>query len=187
MRTDTLDRENIESKIETLVIKSKDYIDTRDESELTTLRNDLIHLKLKIETAIENDGHNLANIIVLKLLLSVIHKFTYSVKLMENLKSKTPLWREFDTTKMLDVLLPHLKALTKGEKWFENLDSRKLQEDYAFIESLDDQHKRILLTYLIQDWHNIDEVYNLLKIGETYNNIAEKLVSLSIVSNCLVK
>lgn len=178
-----LDRELIESKIETLVSKSKDYIDTRNEGELTSLRNDLIHLKLRLETAIESNGQNVSNLIALKLMLSIIHKFTNSVKLMENLKSKSPLCKEFDTTKMLDILLPHLKALAECDNSFDKLDTEGLEADYEFIESLEDQHKRVLLTYIIQDWHNIDEVYNLLRIGEIYKNIAEKLVNLSLIAS----
>ena len=89
---------------------------------------------------------------------------------------------EFDTQQMLDTLLPHIKTLAECKNWTDKLDTNKLEEDYAFIESLEDQHKRVLLTYLIQDWKNIDEVYTLLKIGETYKNISEKLVSLSLVS-----
>jgi hypothetical protein len=102
---------------------------------------------------------------------------------MENLKSKKPMCIDFDTKQMLDVLLPHIRILVENENWREKLDTKKLEDDYAYIESLEDQHKRVMLTYLIQDWHNIDEVINLLKIGELYKNIAEKLVSLSIVSN----
>jgi hypothetical protein len=183
MGTYILDRELIESKFETLVSKSKDYIDTRNEGELTSLRNDLIHLKLRLESAIESNGHNVSNLIALKLMLSIIHKFTNSVKLMENLKSKSPLCKEFDTTKMLDILLPHLKALAECDKWLDKLDTERLEADYEFIESLEDQHKRVLLTYIIQDWHNIDEVYNLLRIGEIYKNIAEKLVNLSLIAS----
>jgi len=178
-----LDRELIENSIETLVSKSKDYIDTRNEGELTSLRNDLIHLKLRLETAIESNGHNVRNLIALKLMLSIIHRFTNSVKLMENLKSKSPLCKEFDTTKMLDILLPHLKALAECDDSLDKLDTERLEADYEFIESLEDQHKRVLLTYIIQDWHNIDEVYSLLRIGEIYKNIAEKLVNLSLIAS----
>jgi hypothetical protein len=102
---------------------------------------------------------------------------------MENLKSKKPICTDFDTKQMLDVLLPHIRILVDNGNWREKLDTKKLEEDYAYIESLEDQHKRVMLTYLIQDWHNIDEVINLLKIGELYKNIAEKLVSLSIISH----
>lgn len=183
MSTELLDRDLIESKFETLVSKSKDYINNRNESELVSLRNDLIHLKLKLESAMESNTNNNANYATaLKLMLSIIHKFTYSVGLMDKLKSRKPMCMEFDTQQMLDILLPHIKTLAEYDNWKEKLDTKKLEEDYAFIESIEDQHKRVLLTYVIQDWHNIDEVYTLLKIGETYKNIAEKLVSLSIVS-----
>lgn len=187
METEYLDSSLIESEFETLVTKSKDYINSRNEDELISLRNDLIQLRLKLETAIEgnSNGHSASYMIALKLMLSIIHKFTYSVKLMENLKSKTPICHEFDTQQMLDTLLPHLKSLVEYDNWCEKLDHKKLEADYAFIESLEDQHKRVLLTYLIQDWHNIDEIINLLKIGEIYKNIAEKLVSLSLVSTYL--
>lgn len=184
MSTDLLDKESIESKFETLVSKSKDYMNTRNGDELVSLRNDLIHLKLKLETAMEkNNNHNASYGTALKLMLSIIRKFTYSVSLMDKLKSKKPMCVEFDTQQMLDTLLPHIKILAEYNNWTDKLDTKKLEEDYAFIESLEDQHKRVLLTYLIQDWHNIDEVYILLKIGETYKNISEKLVSLSLVSS----
>ncbi|MGH7891651.1 MAG: hypothetical protein ACREN0_05215, partial [Thermodesulfobacteriota bacterium] len=146
---------------------------------------DLIHLKLKLETAIEKSRkkQEANNVTALMLMLSIIQKFTYSVHLMENLKSKKPMCTDFDTKQMLDILLPHIKILVENENWREMMDTKRIEEDYAFIESLEDQHKRVMLTYLIQDWHNIEEVINLLKIGELYKNIAEKLVNLSIVSN----
>lgn len=187
METENFDRSLIESKFEILISKSKNYINTRSEGELISLRNDLIHLKLKLETAIEQSKkeHDVYYITALKLILSIIHKFTYSVQLMENLKSRKPVCPEFDTKQMLDILLPHIITLVECRSWYEKLDTKRLEEDYEFIESLEDQHKRVLLTYLIQDWHNMDEVINLLKIGELYKNIAEKLVSLSLVSNYL--
>ncbi|TFG77656.1 MAG: hypothetical protein E4H21_02665 [Thermodesulfobacteriales bacterium] len=103
------------------------------------------------------------------------------------MKSKKPLCEQFDTKQMLDILLLNIKCLIECENWSENLDTEKLEKDYAFIESLEDQNKRVLLSYLIQDWHNMDEVLNLLKIGEIYKNIAEKLVSLSLITNYIQK
>ena len=184
MESDNLDRNLLESRFERLISKSKNYINTRNEGELESLRNDLIHLKLRIETEIEKSRkkHNSKDVTVLRLMLSIIQKFMCSVHLMENLKSKKPICTDFDTKQMLDTLLPHIRILVENEKWQEKLDTKKLEQDYEFIESLEDQHKRVMLTYLIQDWHNIDEVLNLLKIGELYKNIAEKLVSLSIIS-----
>jgi hypothetical protein len=189
METEYLDRSLIESKFEALISKSKNYINTRNERELSSLRNELIHLKLKLETAMEKNknGRNANYSTAIKLMLSIIYKFTFSVQLLENLKFKKPICPELDTQQMLDILLPHIKTLTEYDSWDTNLETKKLEEDYAFIESLEDQHKRVLLTYLIQDWHNIDEVISMLKIGELYKNIAEKLVSLSLVSSYLVK
>ncbi len=185
METDNLDRTMLEGRFERLISKSKNYMSSRSEGELESLRNDLIHLKLKLETAIEKSRkkQEANNVTALRLMLSIIQQFTYSVHLMENLKSKKPMCTDFDTKQMLDILLPHIKTLVENENWREMLDTKKIEEDYAFIESLEDQHKRVMLTYLIQDWHNIDEVINLLKIGELYKNIAEKLVNLSIASN----
>ncbi len=53
METDNLDRSLLESRFERLISKSKNYINTRNEVELESLRNDLIHLKLKVETEID--------------------------------------------------------------------------------------------------------------------------------------
>jgi hypothetical protein len=185
METDNLDRSLLESRFERLISKSKNYINSRNEGELESLRNDLIHLKLKLETEIEKSRkkHNPNNVTVLRLMLSIIQKFMCAVHLMENLKSKKPMCTDFDTKQMLDILLPHIRILVENENWREKLDTKKLEEDYSFIESVEDQHKRIMLTYLIQDWHNIDEVLNLLKIGELYKNIAEKLVNLSFITS----
>ena len=112
---------------------------------------------------------------------SIIDKFSESVALMENLKSVKPMLKDFDTKQMLDVILPNIKCLAEYDNWSETLDTIKLEKDCVYVESLEEQHKRVLLTYLIQDWKNMDEVLNLLKIGELYKNIAEKLVSLSLL------
>ena len=107
----------------------------------------------------------------------------FNSELMDKMKSKKPLYEQIDTKQMLDILLPHIKVLVEYDNWSTNLDTQKLEKDCAFIEALEDQHKRVLLSYLVEDWHNMDEVLNLLKIGEIYKNIAEKLVSLSLLSN----
>lgn len=183
METDDLEKLLIESKFERLVSKSQNYIDSRNESDLIALRNDLIHLKLRLELELEKTKKhkNPEGVAVLKLMLSIIQKFNYSVQLMENMKSKKPICREFDTKQMLDILLPHLINLVEyGKSGMP--DTKKLEDDNLLIESIEDQHKRVLLTYLVQDWHNMDEVINLLKIGEIYKNIAEKLVNLSLIN-----
>lgn len=189
MAIESIDNLLIESKFETLISKSKIYIKTRDGKELISLSKDIEDLKEKVSANLDNNagGHNINYLTSLKLTLSILEKFTSSVVLMENMKSKKPLCEQFDTKQMLDILLPNIKCLIECENWSENLDTEKLEKDYAFIESLEDQNKRVLLSYLIQDWHNMDEVLNLLKIGEIYKNIAEKLVSLSLITNYIQK
>ncbi|MGB3728306.1 MAG: hypothetical protein WBA70_03525, partial [Thermodesulfobacteriota bacterium] len=189
MTTESTENLLIESKFETLISKSKLYIKTRNEEDLISLNEDIEDLKAKVSSSLENNasGHNINYLTSLKLMLSILDKFTSSVVLMGKMKSKKPLYEQFDTKQMLDILLPNIKCLIECENWSENLDTKKLENDYAFIEALEDQNKRVLLTYLIQDWHNMDEVLNLLKIGEIYKNIAEKLVSLSLLTNYLQK
>ena len=176
----------IESQFETVISKSKSYIKTRNENELLSLKEDTEDLKLKVNEALDsvkNSNSSKEYLISLKLMISVIDKFICSLELMENMKSKEPLCEQFDTKQMLDILLPHIKILVEYDNWNNNLDTQKLEKDYTFIEALEDQHKRVLLSYLIEDWQNMDEVINLLKIGEIYKNIAEKLVSLSLLAN----
>ena len=189
METDILDRSLIDTEFESFVSKSKNYMSTRDHEDLDCLKDEISLLGETLTQALESSQKTQsANYkTALKLMLSIIAKFRDSVELMENLKSPKPLLEEFDTRQMLDVLLPNIKCLLEYENWCNNLDTKKLEEDCMYIELLEDQHKRILLTYLIQDWKNIDEVLNLLKIGELYKNIAEKLISLSLLQDYLVE
>lgn len=183
MANDRSEKLQIESKFEILFSKSKTYINSRNEGELASLKEDTENLKIKVNQELNNGGNNINHATSLKLMLSIIQKFNCSLDLMDNLKSKKPLCEQFDTKQMLDILLPHIRALVEYENWPTDLNTKKLEKDYEFIESLEDQHKRVLLSYLIEDWNNMDEVINLLKIGETYKNIAEKLVSLSLISD----
>lgn len=184
MESTMMNRPEIGNEFESFVSKSKSYIDSRNRLELASIKDEIETLSLKLEEALEHsqEGGDVNYLASVKLMSSIIQKFNDSVKLMENLKSEKPLLIEFDTKQMLDVLLPNIKCLVEYENWCDNLDPEKLENDRHYIELLEDQHKRILLTYLMQDWKNMDEVLNLLKIGELYKNIAEKLVSLSLLS-----
>lgn len=184
MESGTIDRPEIENEFESFVSKSKSYIDSRDREQLGSIKDEIDELSRKLSAAFENSRENgdVNYVAALKLMTSIISKFNDSVKLMENLKTEKPLLKEFDTIRMLDVILPNIKCLVEYDNWCDNLDPEKLERDCTYIEHLEDQHKRVLLTYLMQDWKNMDEVLNLLKIGELYKNIAEKLVSLSLLS-----
>ena len=184
MESTTMNRPEIENEFESFVSKSKSFIDSRNLQELGSIKEEIETLSQKLNEALEQSqqGGDVNYMASVKLMTSIIRKFNDSVKLMENLKSEKPLLLEFDTKQMLDVLLPNIKCLVEYENWCDNLDPEKLERDHHYIELLEDQHKRILLTYLMQDWKNMDEVLNLIKIGELYKNIAEKLVSLSLLN-----
>lgn len=178
---------SIGNKFDNLVSRSKSYINTRDEADLVALRNNLLDIKLNLDTALQKnkDADHLNYLTALKLVLSIIQKFTRSVELMEKMNKKKPLCRSYDTQEMLDIILPNIKLLVEDENWTSALDPKRIEKEYAVIESLEDQYKRVLLTYLMQDWKNIDEVLNLLNIAELYKNIAERFVNLSMMTSYL--
>lgn len=184
MESGILNKPQIENEFESFVSKSKSFINSRDQQELDSVKDEIYTLSRKLDEALEQSqqGGDVNYMTSVKLMTSIISKFNDSVKLMENLKSEKPLLLEFDTKQMLDVLLPNIKCLAEYETWCDKLDPEKLERDRNYIELLEDQHKRVLLTYLMQDWKNMDEVLNLIKIGELYKNIAEKLVSLSLLN-----
>ncbi|MGB3730248.1 MAG: hypothetical protein WBA70_13465, partial [Thermodesulfobacteriota bacterium] len=99
MTTESTENLLIESKFETLISKSKLYIKNRNEEELISLNEDIEDLKAKVSSSLENNasGHNINYLTSLKLLLSILEKFTSSVVLMERMKSKKPLYEQFDT------------------------------------------------------------------------------------------
>ena len=71
---------------------------------------------------------------------------------------------------------------------FINVDPKELsieeiQDDIKKIEDLEDQKKRILMTYLMSDWKNLESVLLLMKLGETYKDIADELYNISILVN----
>ena len=184
MESTIMDKPLIDSEFESFVLKSKSYLGSRNEQQLESLSEDIQLLRKKLEAALKNSmSKGDANYVTAaKLMLSIIRKFDESVCLMQNLKSEKPILQELDTNRMLDIILPNIIILLDFDNWCNNLNSEKLERDCEYIEQLEDQHKRILLTYILQDWKNIDEVLNLMKIGELYKNIAEKLVSLSLIS-----
>jgi len=70
-----------------------------------------------------------------------------------------------------------------GDEFRLEFDTKKLKMDLELVESIEDQHKRILLTYLMQDWKNIDEVLAMMKIGEIYKNILDHFIEISLLLN----
>jgi phosphate starvation-inducible membrane PsiE len=84
---------------------------------------------------------------------------------------------------MVDILLSDLRSLIYYDDKFASLE--KLESDLKTIDSLQEQHRRVLITFLMQSWVNLKEVLILMKIGEIYKNIAEELVDIFLFMELL--
>jgi hypothetical protein len=88
-----------------------------------------------------------------------------------------------DIPRMVDILLSDLRSLIYYDDKFASLE--KLESDLKTIDSLQEQHRRVLITFLMQSWVNLKEVLILMKIGEIYKNIAEELVDIFLFMELL--
>jgi hypothetical protein len=119
------------------------------------------------------------------MLTEIVRKFNLTIHLLESIKSEKPLYQQIDVRTMLDMLLDNIKTLIYYSEQPINID--KLESDLQAIECLEEQHKRVLMTYLMQDWKNLKEVLTLIKLGEIYKSIAEKLVDVPLLINSAEK
>jgi DNA integrity scanning protein DisA with diadenylate cyclase activity len=99
------------------------------------------------------------------------------------LKNKRPLFPEVDIQRMLEMILNNVHFDMDGDQFRLEFDTKKLKMDLELVESIEDQHKRILLTYLMEDWKNIDEVLAMMKIAEIYKSILEHFIEISLLLN----
>ncbi|HSE83062.1 MAG TPA: hypothetical protein VLB01_00775 [Thermodesulfobacteriota bacterium] len=175
----------IEKEFENLILTSKLYITSREKEELSILQNNIDVLQIEMDKIMGQTEEKFdPNILmVLNRLNKVISKFQTAVQLLENIKSEKPLYPQLDVRRMLDMLLENIRSLIYTYSNVQSINVDKLEADLQTIESLEEQNKRILITYLMQDWKNLKEVLTLIKIGEIYKDIAEKLVDISILMN----
>ena len=181
MKEVSIDMALIEKEFENLILTSKLYINNREKEELSILKNNIDVLKLKMDEVLSRSEEKLNpnTLMALNKLNKIISKFQTTIQLLGNIKSEKPLYEQLDVRSMLDMILENIKSLIDSNGHSINID--KLEADLQTIESLEEQNKRILITYLMQDWKNLKEVLNLIKIGETYKDIAEKLVDISMI------
>lgn len=188
MKDVSLNMSLIEKEFENLILTSKLYINNkelnnREQEELSVLKNNIDALKLEMDhiTIESKEGRDPQTLMALSILTKIIRKFHTSIRLLEKTTSKEPLYRQMDVRNMLDILLNNTRSLIYHNT--ESVNHDKLEADLQTIESLDEQHKRVLMTYLMQDWKNLKEVLTLIKVGEIYKSIAEKLVDVSLLMN----
>ncbi len=180
MHPSLVDTSVIEKEIENLIAASKLYIINRKETELRDIKNIVGTLRTRIDNiqARSSQDANLKDVLIIKSLSSVISKFQQTTKLLEKIKRGKPLCEEIDTRRMLDVLLGTVKSIINYDESENRVDKESLDSQLNFIESLEDQHRRVLMTFLMQDWHNLPEVLPRMKICEIYKDICKDLIEL---------
>ncbi len=168
----------IEKEFENLILTSKLFVNNRQEEELSILKNNVEILNTKVDAMVAHlKEPESQDVMFLKILKKVICKFQTTIQLLEQIKSNKPLYKQMDVPMMVDILLSKIKSLIFYIADKHPLNKDKLVSDLQVMECLEDQHKRVLMTYLMQDWDNLKEVFALMKIGELYKNISSDLVS----------
>jgi hypothetical protein len=180
MQANLISTSVIEKEIEDLISTSKLYITKRKESELRNIKNIVGILRSQIDNIQARSGQDarLKDALIIKSLQKVISRFQETTQLLEKIKRGKPLYEEIDTSRMLDVLHATIKSIINYDERQNTIDRERLDSDLEFVESLEDQHKRVLMTFLMQDWHNLREVLALMKICEIYKDICEDLIEL---------
>ena len=180
MHSSLADTSRIEKGIENLISTSKLYIINRNETELRDIKNIVGVLRREIDNVqarLVQDAR-LKDVLIIKCLNKVISRFQETAQLLEKIKRGKPLCEEIDTSRMLDVLLETVKAIINYDEGENRVDRESLDSQLNFIESLEDQHRRVLMTFLMQDWHNLTEVLALMKVCDIYKDICEDLIEL---------
>jgi hypothetical protein len=183
MQEGLFDRSNLERGFENLISTSKLYIDNRKIEELRILRNHIEMLKTEVEKMNSHPSEKieLNDVLMIRILKKATNKFQETSRLLDKIRRGKPIYKEIDTRRMLDILLENIKCLLNVNDRKDTSDKEKLRSDLKLIECLEDQHKRVLLTFLMQDWHNLNEVLTLTKVCEIYKNIAEDLIDISLL------
>ncbi len=172
---------NIQNEeIENLINSSKNYINKKIDPNLELTLDKMIK---KVELALAESKENMGfeSFVHLMLLKKVLNKFHKANDLLQKLRSNNIYFEEIDTISELDILLNNLKSILNTKA--ESIDTDKLEKDIETIEDLEDQKKRILMTYLMSDWKNMESVLDLMKLGETYRDIADELLNISMLKN----
>jgi superfamily I DNA/RNA helicase len=180
LRTFDTQSQGINEEFEHLIDFSKKSINKKIDP---NLQKTLKKLNKKIQSEIKNSKENndADSLIYLKLLKKVTKKFKKANNLLLALKQTDCKFDEIDTLTELDILLSNLKKIVNKSP--KKINVRKLEADIEKIEEIEDQKKRVLMTYLMTDWKNLEYVLSLMKLGETYRDIADDLLSITLFKN----
>jgi hypothetical protein len=168
----------VENEFENLILTSKHFMTKRADEEISVMKNNIYVLNQKLDAVIsrlKEEGDS-KRFVVPRVLKKITHKLQSTIHLLEQIKNHRPFYREMDIPRMVDILLSDIRSLIYYHDKSTSLD--KLESDLKTIDLLEEQHRRVLITFLMQDWANLKEVLILMRIGEIYRNIAEELVDI---------
>lgn len=180
MNVSGLNSEIMNKEILDLIEHSKNCIAKKVDPDLETT---LSKMDRRVRKSIElkkNSGDQIS-LMYLKLVKKVINKFYTANDLLKKISSTDTYFEEIDTASELDILMSNLQNFINVDP--KELSIEEIQDDIKKIEDLEDQKKRILMTYLMSDWKNLESVLLLMKLGETYKDIADELYNISILVN----
>jgi hypothetical protein len=175
------------NEFENLVLTTKECITKRGAEELAAMKTDIKVLAQRLDAGIsrskeEGDSKRL---VVLTVLKKITLKLQTTTHLLDQMKNYKPFYREMDIPRIADILLGDIRSLIHYDD--KSISLEKLESDLRAIDSIQEQHRRVLMTFLMQSWVNLREVLILMKICETYKSIAEELVDIFYFMELLKK
>lgn len=180
MNVSSLNSEIMNQEILDLIEHSKNCIAKKVDPDLETTLGKMDRRVRKSMEYKKNSGDQIS-LMYLKLVKKVINKFYTANDLLKKISSTDTYFEEIDTAYELDILMGNLQNIINVDP--KELSIENLQADIKKIEDLEDQKKRILMTYLMSDWKNLESVLLVMKLGETYKDIADELYNISILVN----
>lgn len=176
----SLNSEIMNEEVVELIEHSKNCIARKVDPDLeTTLKK--MDKKVSKLIEVKKNSNDQITIVYLKLIKKVLNQFNVANGLLKKLSYTDTCFEEMDTSAELDILMRNLQNIINVEP--KQISIEQLQSDIKNIEDLEDQKKRILMTYLMSDWKNLESVLLLMKLGETYKDIADELYNISILIN----
>ena len=185
MKDNGLDMSLVEKEFGNLILNTKDCITKRGGKEISVMKTNIRVLDQRLDAATsrsKKDGDS-KRLVIFSLLKKITLKLQTTIHLLEQIKNCSPFYREMDIPRMVDMLLSDIRSLIYYDDKLASLE--KLESDLKIIDSLQEQHRRVLITFLMQSWVNLKEVLILMKIGEIYKNIAEELVDIFLFMELL--
>jgi len=171
------DLSQIEREIEHLGSSTKEFLHSREESILDNLNNNIDAIEKDTEEILLRRKGELRE--DQKMLLLDIRHMTPKLRdtfgEFEPIINRKPMYKDLDVPLMIDILIRCIKSIVRSIGESKPLDMTVMSSEIELLESLEDQHKRILLTYLMQDWRNLNEVVHLMKVGESYKTMCTQL------------